>query len=302
VRRAARSAARIAADGPPRARRPRGLGERRSHLLVGGDSGGREVPRPPLAIDRRGQRAVRCPLFGGGQRAIGDRAEQRVAEREPAVGDGDQPGRLRGLERAQVEPRGGELVERAGLARRRDRQCTASGLGQRVEPVAERPLDAGADRHRLLDRFGAAALGLAQQTRQLEQRQWVAAGRAEQPRCDLAGDRAALLQQRRRRGSVEPAEHQLGHARRLASDRLAGPRREQQHNPLLLEPAGDEHERLARRRVEPRSVVDGGQHGRALGRRGEQTQRRRVEREAIARHRRPEREGARERRALRRRQ
>ncbi len=47
-----------------------------------------------------------------------------------------------------------ELVDRAGLARRRDQPAPAgSGSGSALEPVAERPLDAGADRHRLLDRL-----------------------------------------------------------------------------------------------------------------------------------------------------
>ncbi len=100
------------------------------------------------------------------------------------------------------------------------------------------------------------------------------------------------------RRPVEPTQQQLGDARGLAADQFARAPRQQQHDALGLQPPCREDERLSRRSVQPRRVVDHGEQRRALRDRGEQAQHRDIHREAVARRRRAERERTHQRRTL----
>ena len=150
----------------------------------------------------------------------------------------------------------------------------------------------------ILDRLGPGALGLRQQRGQLEQRERISAGGLEQPHRHVWRERAtrATGEQLRRSGEIQAAHHELRESLRHA---LAAAGREQQDDPLPLQAAGDEPERLARRPVDPRGIVDDRQQRRPLGGGRQQAERRRRDREAIRGGRWPERQRALQRGGLR---
>ena len=288
---------RRAAAGAGRARR---LGERRRDLLVGRDGRRRQVPRAPLALQRGGERAVRRALLGRRHRAVGDGAQQRVAERQrgprrPRSGRRPRPApaRRRSSPAAASSSSAPDSLAAATASARRVGSGSASSRWRNARSMPA-PTGTGSS-------IGSAPLRWASLSRRDSSSS--ASGLppvASNSRVgDLGRDRPACASSAAEAPASSPSS--TSSARRRA-DRLAAARREQQHDALLLQPAGDEHERLARRRVEPRRVVDRHEHGRALADRGQQAERRGVEREAVAGHRRPERERARERRPLRRRQ
>ena len=92
--------------------------ERRRHALVGRHRAGGEVPGAlRAALGRRGrQRGVRGPPVGAAGGVVGGRAQQRVAEVDLAVGDRDQPRRLR-------PPAGAPARDRPRAARARSRRA-----------------------------------------------------------------------------------------------------------------------------------------------------------------------------------
>ena len=118
--------------------------------------------------------------------------------------------------------------------------------------------------------------------RQLEQRERDAAGGVEQPLPLGRRELPVALEHRAGIVAAEPAEHELGEAVQAGGDRLAVARRQQQRDRLGAEPAGDEHERVDGRAVEPLEVVDHAQQRLLLRGLGEHAERAGRGEEAIA--------------------
>ena len=277
------------------ARVPRRRVELVGDILVGPDRRGREMPGAPhgrvlvaIVHERARQRAVGGAPVAGGRAVVDGRAHERMAELEREAVDVDEPGRLRGLERARVQSarRQGpqQRVHGPRAARSRDQQRAARRVRKRLEARQERALGPRADPQRVIERLPAAQLACRQQRRDLDQRQRVAARHAQQ----LLGHvrRHTHRQQLERRLAPEPLHAQHRQARRVE---LPRPQREEHPHRLVADTSRGESHRLGRRGVQPVHVVDDRQHRPFLRRTGEQAQRRGVDREPVAAGRRPER-------------
>ncbi len=106
---------------------------------------------------------------------------------------------------------------------------------------------------------------------QLHQAKRVAPSLSQNPAAGLSRQPSpVLIQQRRRRGRIQPAQPQLRQPRR-GQRRVVVPRREDDHDPLGVQPPGREHQRLRRRPVQPVRVVDQAQQRTILGQLSQQT-------------------------------
>ena len=81
--------------------------------------------------------------------------------------------------------------------------------------------------------------------------------------------------------SLQPGQPQLGQAMRIELPCIAFARPDEDRDRIGLQPAGDEHERLGRRAVEPVRVVDDAQQRLRIGGRREQAQDRHRDEEAV---------------------
>ena len=107
---------------------------------------------------------------------------------------------------------------------------------------------------------------------------------ASSSRSRSAGaSRAVALEHRAGVVAAEPAEHELGEAAQAGRHRLAVAARQQQPDRLGAEPAGDEHERVDARAVDPLEVVDEAQQRLLLGGLRQHAEHARRREEAVAR-------------------
>jgi hypothetical protein len=249
--------------------------------LVGSDGGRGQVPGPLVGGVLAGQDVGQGPVGGlpgrEGGRPVGGRADQGMAELEPAVAGPDQPGRLAPVEGAGADPEAGAGAQHdrrvAGGLGRRDQQQRARVGGQAPDPLAEGPFQPGGEREHVVQGRPPGQLVGLQRPWQLQQGQRVAAGPLDQPVDLRRGQLGAGPDEQGRRGlRVEPAQAQLGQAggRELARVAVAGG--EQQHHPLGLKTAGGEPQHLGRRAVQPLGLVDQAEHRPVLGRLGQQAE------------------------------
>ena len=254
----------------------------------------RTPPPRPGARD-----AVRCS-----RSVIDRRANERVPPREASAGRLDQRRPFCGLERCRVDARGGECaehrVELGRVTRSSEEQRLDGRRRERIDSAPERPSQTGPCRQQFGQRLVARELSGRQLDRDLRERERI-------PLCltnDPIGDRRRRvartdLEQRVRGVWVEPADDEQREAfdaRRARFPRADG---EQRRDPLGSEPARCEDERLRRRPVEPVRVVQNEDERCVGGSRPQQAQRSGGNGEAVAGHRWPERERARQRRCLR---
>ena len=268
LRRAARSRAR-----PCRSRRAGGRPARRPRA---------RPPRPPRARRRRtrgARRARRCPprrrvasarvgahgALRRGRGVVGGRAQQRVAEVEPAAGDPDEvlvasagSSASAGNPSARI-PREPIASSRRVLGRGGDEQRAPGRRPAARRPRrAERALDAGAGPQRRLERLAArelrrrtAGAGISSSASGLP------AARGDEP----LGDRRAPIAAGRAAPRASPSASGADRAAAPATaSRAAAPRRRASRRasptPSGAEPPAGEQERLQRRLVEPLRVVD----------------------------------------------
>ena len=132
-----------------------------------------------------------------------------MRELEASLVDHDQPRRFRVLEGGSVgAERAGGGGDDAHLARRvggGHEQRAPGALRQRLRLAQEAPLDRGARRQRVVERLAAGELGRAEQSRQLDERQWVPGRGRDQAVRDgrVEAARAAGLDQAARGLDVE---------------------------------------------------------------------------------------------------
>lgn len=105
-----------------------------------------------------------------------------MPELEPPVRERDEARVLRRLERRDVESecaqRRHDHLRGVRSRDRRDEKCSAGRLGQRVGSARERPLDACSRREGIVQRLFAAELTRGEQSWELHEREWIAAGGA----------------------------------------------------------------------------------------------------------------------------
>jgi len=258
--------------------------------LVGPDGGRGQVPGPLVGGVLTGQHVGQGPVgglpAGQGGGGVGGRADQGVAELEPALAGPDQPGRLGRVQGGGVDAQPGTGPQHhrrvaGGLGRRHHQQGPGLG-GQAPDPLAEGPLQPGRQRQHVVEQGPPGELAGGQRPGQLQQGQRVAAGPLDQ-QVDRRGRQVHPVpgQQGRRRLEVQPLQAQLGQAGggELAGVAVAG--REQAHHPLGLQPPGGEPQRLRRRPVQPLGLVDQAQHRPLLGRLRQHAEHRHRDQEAV---------------------
>ena len=94
-------------------------------------------------------------------------------------------------------------------------------------------------------------------------------------------DTGVALEQRPRRRGIEPAELELGEPGRLEATNLSFAGGEEHHDPLRLQPPGDEGERVRRSVVEPLRIIDQAEKRAPLGRLRQQAQDRQGNEKAV---------------------
>ena len=159
-----------------------------------------------------------------------------------------------------------DQVEVGGVGGGREQQELLGARAQVCGAGGVQALDLAAHRERIGQRLAPRQLVVAQQGRELDDRQWVAGVVLDQPGLDLGGDHRRPVEEQRRRGLVvEPAQPVLRQPGGL-EDRLVGVAdREDHQHALGIEPARHEPQHVGRRGVEPLGVVhdagDGGVPG-----------------------------------------
>ena len=203
------------------------------------------------------------------------RAHQRVTEPHRLhveLDDGGVGGRLEviGIElRGRGEAAGPQqLADALFVVDRGDEEQPPGRLGEVRDARGERLLEAIGERERATGRRGGMT-GL----RELDERERVARGLAQQPAAHGGRElRARRLEQRGRGRRVERPERLLGQPglgeRRVVP--VAGG--DEQHDPVRLDAARDEREHVGGGVVEAVGVVDGDEQGRLRGDVGEQVQ------------------------------
>ena len=264
-----------------------------------------EVPGDPVALvgtERSRERPVSGAPFDGIGDVVGGRAQERMAKLHPARADRDEALPLGGVERARRQAHASEgerdLGRISGVARGGDEQCAPGLVRQRLQALCEGSFDAAANGDRSDDRRRAPELGVGERRDRLEESERVPGRVGDETLADARADcPAGPGHEILRSVGLKSSELESLDPGRLEPGSVT--HRQQEHDALAAEPAASEQERLARRRVEPLGVVHDGEHGRLLGSRREQADRRRGGREPVARRRRSEGEGAGQRRGLR---
>jgi hypothetical protein len=259
------------------------------HRLVG--SGRRLRPMPGatigigIRIARLGQRSMHFLALAEVWGPVGGRAHERVPEPHPDA-ELDQPGLLGRPARvaSDPKPRGG-APQQAHVADRlgRRHQQQALGLGRkRPNPLHEGLLDAAGHGPGVGESEPARELGRRQPTRQLEQRQWVAARLGDDliEHALVQPPRHGRRQQRARVAVGEPADDQLRQAAEIVD--VGGLADGEHHGePLRQQAPRHERQRLRGGSVEPLHIVDQAHERLHLGRGGQQAQDRQADEEAI---------------------
>ena len=248
--------------------------------LLGGvgilaDRRGRQMPgtfvQPQVVVERVCESAV-----GGSTRALRHALEDRrphqgMAHLDACTAHGHEPGLLGEPERLGVHPR-----RLRGPHHRRQPSAALGGDqrkhllrrgGQPAHPLAEDALHPPRHRKLLRQAFDTRELCGRQRLWELDERKRIAARLLDEEIAHRLGDLAAgaACDQRGGRVGIEPAHLELGDLARLEAAVASIARREQHHDPLGVEPAGDEHERAGRRGIQPLRVVDEAQHRTRLG-------------------------------------
>ena len=191
-----------------------------------------------LSPERVGEGEVRLAPGARGSRRIDRRANQRVAERQLAATGLDEARQLSLVERRGAPAAGaGDRRQIAGVAGRGDQQCLPGLRRERSRSREKGPFDALPHRERIVERFGAGALGLAEHRGNLDQGKRVARGSGDQPTCDSGGNRPAVRageQQLACRRCAQPLDPQVSDGLRVEAGRLSLAHREQEGNRLSL--------------------------------------------------------------------
>jgi hypothetical protein len=273
-------------EGRSRRRAPTGLRtvgrsfQLMGHRLVG--PGRRLRPMPGAAIGvggrigRLGQRSMHILAVVEVSGPIGRRADEWMAEAH-ADAEVDQRGRLGRLPRVPSDPQAlGRAPQQAHVAHgfgRRQQQQALCLTRKRLDPLREGLLDAAGERPRIEEAEAARELGRGQPTRQLQQRQGVAARLGDDliAHALVQPPRHGRRQQRARDVFGEAGDDHLRQAVELG-DVVGLPNGEHDGDPLRQQAPRYEGQRLRRRPVEPLHVVDEAHERLRLGRAGQQAQ------------------------------
>ncbi len=260
-------------------------------VLVGPVGRTSAVPRPAVRVQPRvgrvGEGPVDLASLGRGRGPVGGRTDQRMPEPHPRA-DLDQGGRLGRFRRGgpDAEPLGRAPQQRhvADRLGRRQYQQAPGRRRERHQLVHEALLDPAGQLHLHRQPEPARDRDRRPAARQLEQRERVAAGLAEDPvphsRVERPGDRR--VQQPAGVGRDQAPDHELGQPGKLML--VAGrAQREHQSDPLRQEAPRHERERLDRHPVKPLRVVDDADERLVLGHIGQQAEDGQADQEAIRR-------------------
>ena len=176
-------------------------------------------------------------------------------------------------------PQQAQIAQRLGRRRQEQKLRVAR---KRLDALEEAVLDAARQRARVGEPEPARELRRRQSARQLDQRERVAAGLAEDPGLHPLVERPGDRRVQQQPGVVggQPLDHELRQP--LEHVLVAGlAQREHQSDPLRQEPARHERERLRGHPVEPLRVVDDAHERLLLGGVGHQAQDRQSDEEAI---------------------
>ena len=289
---AARCRNAAAADSPPARLRPVGRAlQFAGYGLVGPVGRTSAMPRPAIRVQPRVGRVGEGPMdlasLGCGRGPVGGRTDERMTEPH-ARADLDQACRLGRSRRLGPDA---ELLGRAPQQRhvadrlRRRQQQQAPGLGrERRQLPYEALLDTAGQRHLHGQPESARDRDRLPPARQLEQRERVAAGLAEDPvpnpRVERPGDRR--VQQPAGVVGDQALDHELRQSLELVL--VAGlAQREHQSHPLRQQASRHERECLHGHLVEPLRVVDDADQRLLLGGVGQQAQDGQADQEAIRR-------------------
>ena len=267
---------------PAGARTRRRVVELAQDVLVRVERSGGAMPGAAVGLvhaERVGQRAVRGASLVRRRALVDRRTHQGVVELEPGAAHGHQ---TRLLGRVEGRPVGSQRFrglqdgrEPAGVVRGGDEQQPLCRLRQPPHTVEEDPLDPLRQRQRRRQRLRAGELRRAERTRNLEQGERVAPGVLDElvahVRRDLHRSRAARAAARPRRTPRPPSSSTGRSGASKRRDPVVA-RREQQHDPLRVEPARDEEQRVRGRCIEPVRVVDQGEYRSSLRERRQQLQ------------------------------
>ena len=280
--------------------------QRGGHGFVCAPGAGGQLPRALGIVvgQRLRDRAVRGAPLDDAAAVVRGRPQQRVPERDLARPERDDPGRLGGLERVDLEPGGGQRphheIAAAHLGGGGDQQRAARVVLERLEAAGEHALERRAGRQRPLDRCASLELVVRSSAGISRSASGLPAAVGEHAPCDVLGHRlvaAGVEQLLRAVGGQRPDLQGLDAGHELARHR---PLREQHRHALGAEPARGEPQRLERRLVEPLKVVDHAHDRPLLRREREQAEQRRADRQPRLRSGRLELQGTGERRRLRR--
>src|SRR6266545_8079937 len=171
----------------------------------------------------------------------------------------------------------------ARVVGRGDQEQRLRLLRQPTHAREEGTLDAGADRQGREQRLAAAKLCLAQRKWKLEQGERVPARSLDEPLPSFSRKRdvSMAIEQRSRRHRIKPAELELGEPGRLEPTNLSFAGGEEHHDPLRLQPPGNEGERVRRSVVEPLRIIDQAEKRAPLGRLRQQAQDRQGNEKAV---------------------
>ena len=268
----------------------RGGLEQVGQLVVG--PGGRpdQVPGTSvgvrLVVEQRGHRQVPALALQEGRLLVDRRAHERVLEHDDPVSGRDQPTRLGLLQARGVDPerRAGtqHQVEVGGVGGGREQQELLGALAQVGGAGGVQALDLAAHRERVGQRLAPRQLVVAQQGRELDDRQRVAGVVLDQPGLDLGGDHRSPVDQQRRGGLlVEPAQPVLGQSGGVEGGLVGVADREDHQHALGVEPPRHEPQHVGRRGVEPLGVVHEAGDGGVPGQLAEERERRHPDQERV---------------------
>ncbi len=198
-----------------------------------------------------------APLGAGG-RGVDRRSHQGVLEDDLGLGRGDEPGRLRAFDGAEVlsfgdaDPRDQGQIAVGDGGQQQHRTVFRRQVGQ---PAAEGLGDDGRDRQREVARL---IIDPGRVAGQFADRQWIASGEPDQPLPPGTGQRC----RRGRRGQgggglvVEPGQVQSGQVGGRPRRFGGGPARRQDEDRVGQQPAPDESDGLGGGPVDQVGVVD----------------------------------------------
>ena len=246
---------------PPPRRAPRGAAprvptslQRRGDRLVLAHRRMCEVPGPLVAGRDPRERVMRGASRRTGRAVVDRRAQQRMAKLEALAARSTArppapPGRGR-LDRGPSAPSASITgCTRSAAARGGDQQPAARCGGQAREPVKQGAHQRRADGQRLVDRLLAGELRVAEEPRQLEQRERIAFAALGQQRGDVAGSApcAAASRAWRRPRRARGASGAAGHALSVVED-APRPRCDQHGDALAAQASCGEQQRVGRGR------------------------------------------------------